>query len=89
MCSEEDPRGCHRRLLIARVLDERGVGIVHIRGDGSLQSEAGLLDVAARNQTKTGQLPLFEAREVKPKGDAWRSIRSVSPKRAHPSSSKQ
>lgn len=41
MCAEENPEHCHRRLLVARVLYEDGVGIVHIRGDGHLQRESG------------------------------------------------
>ena len=39
LCSEEDPVGCHRRLLVGRVLGERGIGVRHIRGDGSVQTE--------------------------------------------------
>src|SRR5262245_28981109 len=38
MCSEENPAVCHRHLLIGRVLSERGVPLLHIRGDGTLQS---------------------------------------------------
>ncbi|MBI2826436.1 MAG: DUF488 domain-containing protein [Planctomycetia bacterium] len=38
MCSEEDPAVCHRHLLIARVMAERGVAVRHIRGDGRLQT---------------------------------------------------
>jgi len=41
MCAEEDPRHCHRRLLVARVLHERGLTILHARGDGTVQAEAG------------------------------------------------
>ena len=37
MCSEENPSGCHRFLLVARVLHDRGVEVVHIRGDGSTE----------------------------------------------------
>ena len=37
MCSEEDPAGCHRFLLVTRVLYLRGVDVAHIRGDGSTQ----------------------------------------------------
>lgn len=37
MCAEEDPRGCHRHLLIAQTLVARGVKVAHIRGDGSLE----------------------------------------------------
>ena len=39
LCSEEDPIVCHRRLLVGRVLGERGIGVRHIRGDGSVQTE--------------------------------------------------
>jgi uncharacterized protein (DUF488 family) len=39
LCSEEDPTVCHRRLLVGRVLGERGIGVRHIRGDGSVQTE--------------------------------------------------
>jgi uncharacterized protein (DUF488 family) len=46
LCSEEDPAHCHRRLLVTRVLIERGATVVHIRGDGSLDSEA---EVAAKS----------------------------------------
>jgi uncharacterized protein (DUF488 family) len=34
MCSEEDPNHCHRSLLIAKSLVERGVEVRHIRRDG-------------------------------------------------------
>jgi len=37
ICSEENPSGCHRFLLVTRVLRDRGVEVVHIRGDGSTQ----------------------------------------------------
>ena len=35
MCAEEDPAKCHRRLLIEPALLELGVGVLHIRADGS------------------------------------------------------
>jgi uncharacterized protein (DUF488 family) len=53
MCAEEDPNRCHRRLLITPVLTERGIDVVHIRGDGRLQRERDLRDA-------TGQRSLFE-----------------------------
>jgi uncharacterized protein (DUF488 family) len=37
MCSEEDPLDCHRGLMIAPALIERGVMLAHIRGDGTLE----------------------------------------------------
>ena len=37
MCSEENPAGCHRFLLVTRVLHDQGIEVTHIRGDGSTQ----------------------------------------------------
>ena len=74
LCSEEDPGGCHRRLLIGRVLIERGISIRHIRGDGSVQTEG---------ETSDGQPVLFPDLEVRVR----KSIQSVSPRRRRPSSS--
>ena len=39
MCSEDNPMNCHRRLLVGRVLSSGGVEVLHIRADGSIQSE--------------------------------------------------
>jgi uncharacterized protein (DUF488 family) len=74
LCSEEDPDGCHRRLLVGRVLGERGIAVRHIRGDGSVQTEG---------ETAGYQPVLFPEAEV----SARKSIRSVSRKRQRPSSS--
>jgi uncharacterized protein (DUF488 family) len=38
MCSEEDPRRCHRHHLIEPSLRELGVMVLHIRRDGSLET---------------------------------------------------
>ncbi len=38
MCSEEDPRRCHRHHLIESTLRDRGVMVLHIRRDGLLES---------------------------------------------------
>ncbi|MHB8646211.1 MAG: DUF488 domain-containing protein, partial [Thermomicrobiales bacterium] len=45
MCSEEDPRRCHRLHLIARTLTASGIAVYHIRHRGPL--EVGLFDVAS------------------------------------------
>ena len=67
LCSEENPARCHRRLLVGRVLEERGIMLRHIRGDGSIQVE-GEMD---------GRQPaLFSESEASPR----KSIRSVSRK---------
>jgi uncharacterized protein (DUF488 family) len=75
LCAEENPAGCHRRLLVSRVLAERGVVMVqHIRGDGRLQTEGELQDA---------QLSLFDGTEE----PAWKSIPSVLLKKRQSSSS--
>lgn len=75
MCSEEDPTDCHRRLLVTRVLHDRGVHVEHIRGDGRIEYES---ELAARIEP---QQELFA--EEKP----WRSPRSVSHRRPRATSS--
>ena len=47
MCSEEDPSKCHRHLLIEPALLQRGVGLMHIRGDGSVQHSDSLANTKA------------------------------------------
>ena len=76
LCSEEDPAGCHRRLLVGRALGERGFVVRHIRGDGSLRTEG---------EDAGAQPVLFTEAEVGPR----KSIRSVSRKRRRPSSSER
>ena len=79
MCGEEDPAGCHRRLLIGRVLVEEGFTVEHIRGDGRIQPDYEL-DI---EPDAAPQLSLFENFQV----PAWKSIPSVSLKRRQSSSS--
>jgi uncharacterized protein (DUF488 family) len=75
LCAEESPVHCHRRLLIGRVLRERGVELEHIRRDGRVQTEAELMREAGHG-VRDHQVALFDH-----DGDAaWRSIRSVSPR---------
>ncbi len=70
VCSEGDPHHCHRRLLVGRVLAERGVELRHILPDGSLEVEQSVEvgDAAC-------QCSLFG--EEAP----WRSTQSVSHRR--------
>jgi uncharacterized protein (DUF488 family) len=82
MCGEEDPTDCHRRRLIGRVLAQRAVSVVHLRGDGRAQTEEDLAREERFRKTK-GQRTLFDLEEAKP----WRSTRSVSPKKRQPNSS--
>lgn len=43
LCGEEDPDRCHRKRLIGPALREKGIEILHIRGDGSLEKDMLLL----------------------------------------------
>jgi len=74
LCSEEDPAGCHRHLLIGRVLASRGIAVQHIRGDGRLQ---------AADELESPQMALFAELEE----SAWKSIRSVLPREPRATSS--
>ena len=75
MCNEEDPRECHRRLLVGRVLAEHGVTVLHIRGDGRVQPEVELEAEERRDDpAETQQEFEFAAREEQ----EWKSTRSVS-----------
>jgi len=71
MCSEENPTGCHRRLLVTRARLERDPTspVIHSRGDGITIDEADL-SRAADGHRKLG---LFGQEE-----QPWKSARSVS-----------
>jgi hypothetical protein len=51
LCSEEDPLHCHRGLMIAPALSERGYPPHHLRKDGSLESNE---QMERRLLTETG-----------------------------------
>lgn len=40
LCAEADPLDCHRGLMIAPALTERGVSLGHLRKDGTTESQA-------------------------------------------------
>jgi uncharacterized protein (DUF488 family) len=44
MCSERDPLDCHRCLLVARALAQRGVRVNHILDDGDIVSHSEIED---------------------------------------------
>jgi uncharacterized protein (DUF488 family) len=82
MCGEEDPAHCHRRLLVGRVLLERGHNLLHIRADGHIDDESEIIR-QSRKSLVTEQPALFAELDE----DQWRSTASVSPKKAQPNSS--
>ncbi len=61
LCTEKEPLECHRTLLVARSLDDRGVSVAHIQADGSLESYD---DSMSR---------LLEIHKLPPQGDMFRS----------------
>lgn len=76
MCGEEDPAHCHRRLLVGRVLVERGHELLHIRADARLETDA---DVAAQSgKSLVNEQPALFAELDE---DQWRSTASVSPRK--------
>ena len=82
LCGEEDPAHCHRRLLIGRVLTERGQTMLHIRGDGQVDTDE-TVAVASGKPLIEAQKELFAEIEE----DKWRSTASGLPKRVPASSS--
>ena len=44
MCAEQEPLDCHRTLLVAHALDERGVDVAHILPDGEPETHADSMD---------------------------------------------
>ncbi len=44
MCAEKDPLQCHRTLLVARALADRGTEVQHIHADGHLEPHADAMD---------------------------------------------
>jgi uncharacterized protein (DUF488 family) len=71
VCSCGQPRDCHRRLLVGKVLCERGAELRHILPDGSLLVEQDVSLVSNDDQVR-----LFGHHE-----QPWRSAQSVSHRR--------
>lgn len=86
MCSEEDPTTCHRHLLIGRVLTGQGVNLLHIRGDGHIQTEAELTPPKEK-ETVSSQPSLWGEQLPEQEENTWRSIRRVLPRKQPPNSS--
>lgn len=73
-CGEDNPRFCHRRLLLGKVLRDQGVAVAHILSNGTLISEAELLD---EERKVPRQLSLFGG--VVDEKPEWRSRSAVLP----------
>lgn len=66
MCSEGKPEGCHRHLLISRVLQDLNVEVLNILSDGSITPYSN----TAKNDN---QIALIELEG----GEPWKSVLSV------------
>ena len=65
LCTEKEPLECHRTLLVARALVDRGVDVAHILADGILEDHADAM------------LRLVEIHKLPPNGDMFRSPADV------------
>lgn len=65
LCTEKEPLACHRTLLVARALTERGLAVKHIHANGNLESQAAAMDRL---------LALFH---LPPNGDLFRSREEI------------
>ena len=65
LCTEKEPLECHRTLLVARALADRGLAVSHILADGKLEGH----DDAMTRLVELHQLP--------PQGDMFRSPADV------------
>ena len=61
LCTEKEPLECHRTLLVARTLAERGLAVSHILADGRLETH------------HDAMLRLVEAHKLPPHGDMFRT----------------
>jgi len=59
MCSEEDPLKCHRFHLVSGFFEKKGAKVIHIRGDGRLQSSADFIHEKESERKDQIQLKLF------------------------------
>ena len=72
MCSEENPAICHRHLLIARVLTDEKIDILHIRGNGTTETYQQVVSESEAGASQA-QSDLFDSAGE----EQWKSIRSV------------
>ena len=59
LCAEEDPLVCHRTILVCRHLRDRVNSILHIRGDGSVETN-GVFEQRLVKATGSGEADLFD-----------------------------
>jgi len=62
MCAEKEPLECHRTLLVAKALCERGIEVLHIHADGCLETHGAAMD-RLLELTGVSKTDLFRSRE--------------------------
>ena len=85
MCSEHDPLDCHRCLLVGRALAERGVGVKHIKSDGSIADHRELEERLLLSEGQQGDDLFLSPRERL--SDAYRRRARKVAYAEHPTSS--
>ena len=63
MCSEKEPLDCHRALLIATALTERGAAVEHILADGDLEGQDETMDRLLDNLKLPRHGDMFRSRD--------------------------
>ena len=63
LCMERDPLECHRALLVARELADRGVEVQHILHEGAVESHDALMVRLLETQGQPSQPDLFRTYE--------------------------
>jgi uncharacterized protein (DUF488 family) len=87
MCAEREPLDCHRCLLIARALAERGLCVGHILADGTIEPHAKTEDrLLALTKTETD---LFASDRARRLADAYRRRAGKAAFRVDPPSAKR
>ena len=62
MCAEKDPLNCHRAVLVARKLFEKGISIKHIHADSSLETHESM-ESRMLSLPKMPEVDMFRPRE--------------------------
>lgn len=75
MCAEKEPLDCHRTLLVAPALEERGVDIKHIHADGHLESHHNAMDRLLAKAKLPSEDALMSRQELISEAIAWQGNR--------------
>jgi len=63
LCAEKEPLDCHRTILVARHLEERGISVTHILSDGGAETHANTMHRLIR-RLGLAEGDLFQSREA-------------------------